>query len=133
MVYTELQPDPNSPIWQLLRHHQNSYKFRFRRDQLYRGVCTTRCNELQRNRNDDDFQRTRNVSDVQPHSDNVEMSRRLYEISRNQKSISQYELQLHECVNEEFQKIYNLSVKTFVQYCESAEEPIEKGKLYEIV
>lgn len=125
MVYAELQPDNNSVLWNQIRNHQNAYRYHYRHDQLYRGICISKLENITSISKD-----VGNTSAVeyQPISDNVEMAKKLHKISRNRKSVAYYERHLHDCVNTEIQQNYNLSVKTFVTYCDSPQEHIEKGK-----
>lgn len=121
-VYAEIQANNFSTLWHNLWNHSNAYAYRYRHDQVYRGICTSQCN----NGDVEDSI----AGDKSVESNTVRMARRLHAISRNQKVIADNQDNLQHCVNSEFRKRYNLSVKTFTTYCENPKEPLEKGKIY---
>lgn len=41
---------------------------------------------------------------------------------------SEYHELVHNCLNSEFQDKYDLKLKTYIEYCQRAEEIIEQGK-----
>lgn len=125
MVYVELQPDNRSSVWQEISHYQNSHRFMYRHDKLYRGICTRNFRKLSGN-----HKPCNDTSDPKKveRSGTMQMLEFLHTISRQQKTLRRYEQLLHEHVNVEMQEIYNLSAKTLVTYCENLQEPLEKGK-----
>ncbi|XP_075166627.1 uncharacterized protein LOC142238789 [Haematobia irritans] len=124
-IYMEIQPDNDSTLFHEIRKHYNASVFHYRYDQLYRGVCTSNIKRsvksISPHQQDSDYRTTL------PETDNMQWSRKLFKISQNQKSISQYHHLIHTHVDSEMQNTFNVSVKTFVRYCENPKEPIEKG------
>ncbi|XP_075167758.1 uncharacterized protein LOC142239899 [Haematobia irritans] len=118
MVYAEIQPNNSSEVWQQIQRSQNPTQFRYRHDILYRGICTKNIGKQ--------------VSPMKecPQSLNVEMGQMYRKFSQSQKSIGLYEHQLHRHINADFQRTYNLSVKTFVNYCDNPMEPLVKDSSY---
>ncbi|XP_059225827.1 uncharacterized protein LOC106086630 [Stomoxys calcitrans] len=131
MVYIEIQPNNKSTLWQHIWNFQTSYKFRYRHDILYRGVCTTKCSKYPNGPSIEKLNREI-IADSQPVSENIVMIDKLHHLSRSQNLISLYEDQLHECLSNDFLEKYHLNVKTFLTYCESFQEPLSKGLWYNI-
>ncbi|XP_073847610.1 nose resistant to fluoxetine protein 6-like [Musca autumnalis] len=123
MVYVEIQEDNNSVLWHNIWNFTNSYRFHYRHDQLYRGICTTQCDSVS-------SPVDQNKSANYLWNENVRMAQKLHKISRDQQTLAKNEDKIHQCIAEEFRGKYNLSVKTFVTYCDNPQEPIEKGSSY---
>uniref|UniRef100_A0A1I8N7D1 Acyltransferase 3 domain-containing protein n=1 Tax=Musca domestica TaxID=7370 RepID=A0A1I8N7D1_MUSDO len=154
-VYAEIQADNSSPLWHYLWNHSNSNAYHYRHDQVYRGICTSQCNNggVEVTMAGDKLLGSDIVPDAKYRSvctspcingnyedpvagdrllDSkiVQMAQRLHEISRNQKTVVDNGDNIQQCVNSEFRQRYNLSVKTFTTYCENPKEPLEKGRWY---
>ncbi|XP_073847609.1 nose resistant to fluoxetine protein 6-like [Musca autumnalis] len=123
MAYVEIQEDNNSELWHNIWNFTNSYRYHYRHDQLYRGICTTQCENVSPPVN-------QNKSDKHLWNENVRMANKLHKISRDQQTLANNEDKLHQCIAEEFREKYNLSVKTYVTYCDNPQEPIEKAHKY---
>ncbi|XP_058986799.1 nose resistant to fluoxetine protein 6-like [Musca domestica] len=151
-VYAEIQADNSSPLWHYLWNHSNSNAYHYRHDQVYRGICTSQCNNggVEVTMAGDKLLGSDIVPDAKYRSvctspcingnyedpvagdrllDSkiVQMAQRLHEISRNQKTVVDNGDNIQQCVNSEFRQRYNLSVKTFTTYCENPKEPLEKA------
>ncbi|XP_073845611.1 nose resistant to fluoxetine protein 6-like isoform X2 [Musca autumnalis] len=125
MTYVEIQEDNNSELWHNIWNFTNSYRYHYRHDQLYRGICTTQCKNVSPPVD-------QNKSANYLWNENVRMAQKLHKISRDQQTLAKNEDKLHQCIAEEFRGKYNLSVKTFVTYCDNPQEPIAKGSSYYI-
>ncbi|XP_075166628.1 nose resistant to fluoxetine protein 6-like [Haematobia irritans] len=125
LIYMEIRSDNDSTLLHEIKKHYNASVFHFRYDQLYRGMCTSNIK-----RNLKSIATHQQASDYRAtllETDNMQWNRKLFKISQNQKSISQYHHLIHTHLDSEMQNKFNVSVKTFVRYCENPEEPIEKG------
>ncbi|XP_075158132.1 uncharacterized protein LOC142231409 [Haematobia irritans] len=132
LVFAEIQPNNSSKLWESIANYSRDWRRRFRRDYLFLGLNVQKCKEILDTKTFDLKNRT-NVNDNMPQNEVTNIYKRLYARDTNNERILYQEI-LHNCANQEFQQDYNLSVKTFVEYCESTngkdgpqKDPIEKS------
>ncbi|XP_061397253.1 uncharacterized protein LOC133332901 [Musca vetustissima] len=110
MVYAEIQEDNSNDLWQKIRTH-NAFKYHYRNDRLFFGLCLSRCMEFMENQQltDGNFTINNDITQFfeQVHNQPLDLEIR-----------SKYSRLIHRCLNEEFQRKYGLKLKTFVEYCE---------------
>ncbi|XP_061395970.1 nose resistant to fluoxetine protein 6-like [Musca vetustissima] len=110
MVYAEIQEDNSNDLWQKIRTH-NAFKYHYRNDRLFFGLCLSRCMEYMENQQLTDGNFTIN-NDITQFFEQVHKQPLDLEIR------SKYSQMIHRCLNDEIQRKYGLKLKTFVEYCE---------------
>ncbi|KAM7344408.1 uncharacterized protein ACRADG_011146 [Cochliomyia hominivorax] len=124
MIYAEIKPQNSSTLWQQISQHNEEYKFHFRRDRLFFGVCMERCKNYPKITQNKDS-RVRNER-----SDFFEM---VHKRPLDLQMRSEYHELINNCLNSEFQNKYELNLKTYVEYCERSEKQVEKDSAEKIV
>ncbi|KAM7345516.1 uncharacterized protein ACRADG_011781 isoform 2-T2 [Cochliomyia hominivorax] len=115
MVYIEIIPDPNSLLWQQIDMFSNSYPFHYRHDHLFRGLCLNDVGHVNRNFTNWKFTTPRNQIFMEI----------FYDPQQNNTNL-QYQDEIYNILNEQFNQEYNLSLQTLNLYCDNQEIIKEK-------
>ncbi|EDW58809.2 nose resistant to fluoxetine protein 6 [Drosophila virilis] len=125
LVYAELVPNASSTLWQQIEQLSRDEKHRFRHDHLFVGVCLERCQR-------------------ELHSLSRFQLQQLYEGRVTDTELSSYYARVHKrpsderlrydhlvnsCLNKEFARKYQLRLRSSIEYCERADEPLEHDAL----
>ncbi|XP_075167791.1 uncharacterized protein LOC142239944 [Haematobia irritans] len=114
MVYAQVQPDNSSDLWKKIETHK-LHRFNYHYDKLFFGVCLERCMHTM----DIDAQKeTLGIIDKEIVEDLQLIHKRPLDIEMRAK----YSLMIQKCLNEEFQRKYDLKLNTFIEYCERPKE-----------
>ncbi|KAM7342318.1 O-acyltransferase like protein-like isoform 2-T2 [Cochliomyia hominivorax] len=124
MVFVEIQPNKDSPIWQEM-HKMNESKFKYRHDIIFRGVCLERCKHFLNNYSNKNI-----THDGFLVNDKTKQFQTIFSTSLDRVLRYEYHKNIHECINEEYMEIYNLSTKTSVIYGLDPQKPMEKVNRY---
>ncbi|XP_059225828.1 O-acyltransferase like protein-like [Stomoxys calcitrans] len=118
MVLAQVQPDNSSNIWQAIEEHKMG-KFHYRHDLLFFGVCVEKCLRFIDSKDDDyPTKETNETLDMEIIKHLEFIHKRPLDIEMRLK----YSSLMQRCLNEEFQRKYNLKLKTFIEYCEKGPE-----------
>lgn len=67
MIYAEIKPKNSSKLWREINQHTEEYKFHYRRDRLFFGICMKRCknfpNKLNNLQNDSEIDNEVNTAE----------------------------------------------------------------------
>ncbi|XP_059225334.1 nose resistant to fluoxetine protein 6 isoform X1 [Stomoxys calcitrans] len=123
MVYAEVQPDNSSELWQKITLH-NEYKFNYARNKLFFGVCLNKCMRFLRSEADNETHNKGGSLDKEV----VEFFQTVHKRPLDIEMRANHSSMIQRCLNEEFEKEYDLKLETFIEYCERGPEakPIEE-------
>ncbi|TMW44801.1 hypothetical protein DOY81_010119, partial [Sarcophaga bullata] len=125
MIYAEVIPNNSSILWQKMIARFNEFPIRYRRDRLFFGVCVERCKN---------FANTTAISlkdeNNELHNEITDYFGQIHKRPLDLKLRKEYQSLIHICLNSEFQRKYDLNLRTFIEYCERPTEvsgEMEKG------
>ncbi|XP_046810082.1 uncharacterized protein LOC111678138 [Lucilia cuprina] len=127
MVYAEIRPQNSSKLWRQISQHTDEYKFHFRRDRLFFGVCLERCKnfpmKLDNNYQYNDSRLTNKITQFFDaiHKRPLDLQMR-----------SEYHDLVHNCLNSDFQEMYGLDLRIYIEYCERSKETPEKDTVEKV-
>ncbi|XP_013099285.2 O-acyltransferase like protein-like [Stomoxys calcitrans] len=134
MVYAEVQPDNSSQLWEKIEVH-NRHRFHYHHDKLFFGLCVERC--LNYIKSTDDFNSNDNTEVLD--REVVQFFQTVHKRPLDIEMRSNYSTMIQRCLNEEFERKYDLKLKTFIEYCErnpdaeQFEKDVAEDILYRIV
>ncbi|KAH8370625.1 hypothetical protein KR093_004385 [Drosophila rubida] len=125
LVYAEIVPNASSPLWQQIEQVSQDDKHHFRHDHLFIGVCLERCKRalhtLAR------FQKQQlyegQVMDIELKSYYTKVHTRVTDEHIH------YDHLINSCLNREFERKFQLRVRSSIEYCEWADEQLEHDAL----
>uniref|UniRef100_T1PG61 Acyltransferase n=1 Tax=Musca domestica TaxID=7370 RepID=T1PG61_MUSDO len=115
MVYAEVQADNSSELWHKIATHKE-HKFHYHHDRLYFGVCLEKCRGYLESLEDGN-----NTYNNAGEGLNEEITQFIEYIHKRPLDIEmrhRYGMAIQNCLNDEFERKYDLQLKTFVEYCE---------------
>ncbi|XP_046810083.1 uncharacterized protein LOC111690115 [Lucilia cuprina] len=127
MVYAEIRPQNSSKLWRQVFQHNNEYKFHYRRDRLFFGVCMERCKNYPKLL-DNNYQ----YNDSRLANKITEFFDVIHKRPLDLQMRSEYHELVHNCLNSEFYDKYGADLRTYIEYCERSEETIEKDTLEKV-
>ncbi|XP_073821280.1 nose resistant to fluoxetine protein 6-like [Musca autumnalis] len=109
VVYAEIQEDNSNELWLQIAKH-NEFMYNYRSDRLFFGLCLNRCMKFANG----------NFSEqnVTINNDITQFFEMVHQQPLDLEMRTNYSHMIQQCLNEEFQRKYNLQLKTFVEYCE---------------
>uniref|UniRef100_A0A1I8PHK2 Acyltransferase 3 domain-containing protein n=2 Tax=Stomoxys calcitrans TaxID=35570 RepID=A0A1I8PHK2_STOCA len=130
MVFANIKPDNRSEVWQSIENFSEDTHHRFRHDYLVFGLSVAKCKELLLNTTTkilpNEVIKTKVPSTYQ---EVIDYYTRIYGYNVYDQNLNNF---LDTCVNHEFQRNYNLTLTTFVEYCNDPKK-IEPKANIEIV
>uniref|UniRef100_A0A1I8QCX2 Acyltransferase 3 domain-containing protein n=1 Tax=Stomoxys calcitrans TaxID=35570 RepID=A0A1I8QCX2_STOCA len=118
MVFAQVQPDNSSKLWHDIANISQDVNHRFRHDLIFFGLSVDKCRETLKNAAIHVEYNTVLDETIIPRNKVVDYYKSLYARDASKERIL-YQHLLHECANHEFQQEYNLTVATFIEYCET--------------
>lgn len=145
LVYAEVVPNASSSLWQQIDALSRDEKHRFRHDHLFLGVCLERCKRALHELSHFQVQQLYEgkVTDVE-----VGVHRKLevssswlcscisFQLSSYYARVHKrpsderihYEHLINSCLNRDFERKFQLRLRSNIEYCEWADEKLEHGK-----
>ncbi|XP_065368973.1 uncharacterized protein LOC135961402 [Calliphora vicina] len=121
MIYAEIKPQNSSNLWRQISKHTDEYKFHYRRDRLFFGVCMERCKNFPK------------ILDNLPYNNDSKVINKItqfFDVVHKRpldlQMRSEYHELVHNCLNSQFQEKFGLNLRTYIEYCERPKETIEK-------
>ncbi|XP_075165821.1 uncharacterized protein LOC142238146 isoform X2 [Haematobia irritans] len=130
MVYAQILPDNSSELWRKIAAHK-MHKFHYHHDKLFFGVCLEKCMPfLEANDYNENSSNSTGILDKEI----LEYFEMVHKRPLDTEMRLKYSSQIEKCINEEFQKKYDLQLETFIEYCErSPEEKPSQQDMAEIL
>uniref|UniRef100_A0A1I8NPU5 Acyltransferase 3 domain-containing protein n=1 Tax=Stomoxys calcitrans TaxID=35570 RepID=A0A1I8NPU5_STOCA len=117
LVFGEIQPDNSSDLWHAIDAFVQDPVRRFRHDHIIYGFNVDKCKQLLRDKGIVVETQTELDETRIPQDEVVDFFKRIF-TEDDYKDRLQYQDLLDKCMNLEIQGKYNLSVKTFIEYCD---------------
>ncbi|XP_061400558.1 nose resistant to fluoxetine protein 6 [Musca vetustissima] len=124
LLFGEIEAD-NSELWHQIEEYSKDTVHRYRHDYIFMGLCVDKCMEMLNN--SDSNIRKSNINNRQQHRDLttydeiIQYYQRIYKTDSNVLDVSEEYAILDKCANFVFQIKYNLTLRTFVEYCKTYE------------
>ncbi|KAH8411059.1 hypothetical protein KR222_011279 [Zaprionus bogoriensis] len=125
LVYAEIVPNTSSALWQQIDLLSQDDKHRFRHDHLFMGVCLERCKRELRQLSRFQLQQlyAGKVTDVELSSYYARVHKRASD------ERMRYEHLINSCLNRDFERKFQLRLRSNIEYCEWADEQLEHDTL----
>ncbi|XP_005174891.1 nose resistant to fluoxetine protein 6 [Musca domestica] len=129
LLFAEIEADDSELWFQIEEISKDTYN-RYRHDYIFMGICVDRCKELLKNSSHvREHEIVNNSRGLTRYDEVIQYYQRIYESkSKDQNVINDGDL-LNRCANVIFQRKYNLTLRTFVEYCNSPETTTKTGYL----
>ncbi|XP_062135235.1 nose resistant to fluoxetine protein 6 [Drosophila sulfurigaster albostrigata] len=125
LVYTEIVPNASSTLWQQIEQFSQDNKHHFRHDHLFVGVCLERCKRALHTLSR--FQKQQlyegKVVDTELSSYYAKVHKRAAD------ERIRYEHVINSCLNRDFDRRFELRVRSSIEYCERADEQLAHDAL----
>ncbi|XP_017960684.1 nose resistant to fluoxetine protein 6 isoform X1 [Drosophila navojoa] len=120
LVYVELRPNGSSELWQQIELVSKDAKHHYRHDRLFVGVCVERCKRLLHTLARFQIQQLYGgkVEDQELSSHYAKVHRRPSDERLH------YDHLINSCLNKELGSRYQLRLRSSIEYCERANEPL---------
>ncbi|XP_073821718.1 nose resistant to fluoxetine protein 6-like [Musca autumnalis] len=109
VVFAEIQEDNSNELWQQIAKH-NEFMYNYRSDRLFFGLCLNRCMKF--------VNGNFSEQNVTINNDITQFFEMVHQQPLDLEMRTNYSRMIQQCLNDEFQRKYNLELKTFVEYCE---------------
>ncbi|XP_037941972.1 uncharacterized protein LOC119674888 [Teleopsis dalmanni] len=114
VVFAEIIPNATSTLWKNITQLSSDFRYNYRHDHLFFGVCLNTCINIVKSLNTDiEKYITGEIKDNELASYYDTVHKNNAELKANYKNVTNI------CLNYKFMEKYNLKLRTYIEYCQS--------------